>query len=87
MCIRDSCEGDALLMLLDGKDVSVSLGAACSAGVAQASEVLLAMGIPAQQARGTLRLSMGYTTTEEHIDTLLHALPQVVERARLAGLA
>jgi len=55
--------------------------------VAQASEVLLAMGIPAQQARGTLRLSMGYTTTEEHIDTLLHALPQVVERARLAGLA
>lgn len=81
------CEGDALLMLLDGKDVSVSLGAACSAGVAQASEVLLAMGIPAQQARGTLRLSMGYTTTEEHIDTLLHALPQVVERARLAGLA
>ena len=81
------CEGDALLMLLDGKGISVSLGAACTAGVAHASEVLLAMGVPEPQARGTLRLSMGHTTTPQHVDDLLQALPEAVERARLAGLA
>lgn len=81
------CEGDALLMLLDGKGISVSLGAACTAGVAHASEVLLAMGVPEPQARGTLRLSMGHTTTSDHVDELLRALPEAVERARLAGLA
>lgn len=70
-----------------GKE-SVSLwGAACTAGVAHASEVLLAMGVPEPQARGTLRLSMGHTTTPQHVDDLLQALPEAVERARLAGLA
>ncbi|MGN6600203.1 MAG: cysteine desulfurase family protein [Actinomycetes bacterium] len=80
------CEGDALLMLLDARGVEVSTGSACSAGVPRPSHVLLAMGLPEDLARSSLRLSLGWTSTDEDVDTVVAALPPVVERARRAGL-
>jgi cysteine desulfurase len=81
------CEGDALLMLLDANGVECSTGSACTAGVAQASHVLLAMGADPAAARGSLRLSLGHTSTEADIDAALAVLPAAVERARRAALA
>ncbi|NUO97807.1 MAG: cysteine desulfurase [Nonomuraea sp.] len=81
------CEGDALLMLLDAKGVECSTGSACSAGVAQPSHVLLAMGADAAAARGSLRFTLGHTSTRDDVDRLIEVLPAAVERARRAGLS
>jgi cysteine desulfurase len=81
------CEGDALLMLLDAKGIECSTGSACTAGVAQPSHVLLAMGVDAADSRGSLRMSLGHTSTGADIDAVLAVLPAAVERARQAALA
>jgi len=81
------CEGDALLMLLDAKGIECSTGSACTAGVAQPSHVLIAMGADPASARGSLRLSLGHTSTDADVDAALAVLPGVVERARQAALA
>jgi cysteine desulfurase len=81
------CEGDSLLMLLDAAGIECSTGSACTAGVASASHVLLAMGVSPQLARGSLRFSLGHTTTRTDIEAVLDALPMVIERARAAGMA
>ena len=80
------CEGDSLLMLLDAAGVECSTGAACSAGVPQASHVLLAMGQSDEEARSSLRFSLGHTTTAEDVDRLVAAIGPAVERGRAAGL-
>lgn len=81
------CEGDSLIMLLDAHGIAASTGSACASGVNRASRVLLAQGVPEELARGTLRLTLGYTTTETDIDQLVNVLPQVVAQARKAGMA
>ncbi len=81
----DGCEGDALLMLLDAAGIACSTGSACTSGVPEPSHVLLAMGVDAGTARGTLRFSLGRGSTEDDVEALLTALPSVVERARRAG--
>jgi cysteine sulfinate desulfinase/cysteine desulfurase-like protein len=81
------CEGDSLLMLLDAKGIECSTGSACSAGVAQPSHVLLAMGADEARARGSLRLSLGHTSTDADVRAVVEAIGPVVERARRAGLA
>jgi cysteine desulfurase len=81
------CEGDALLLLLDAHGIACSTGSACTAGVAQPSHVLLAMGADPGAARSTLRFSLGHTSTKDDIDALVAALPAAVERARRAGTA
>ncbi|MBB5471700.1 cysteine desulfurase [Cellulomonas hominis] len=81
------CEGDSLLYLLDSAGVECSTGSACQAGVPQPSHVLLAMGLDESDARGALRFSLGWPSTDEDVAALLAALPGVVERARAAGLA
>jgi cysteine desulfurase len=81
------CEGDSLLMLLDANGIECSTGSACTAGVAQASHVLLAMGVNPDVARGSLRLSLGHTSTEADVDAALAVLPAAVQRARQAALA
>lgn len=81
------CEGDSLLYLLDSQGVQVSTGSACQAGVPQPSHVLLAMGLAENVARGALRFSLGHTSTDADVDKVLAVLPEVVERARAAGLA
>ena len=79
------CEGDALLMLLDARGIACSTGSACTAGVAQPSHVLLAMGADEARARGSLRFSLGHTSTPEDVAALSAVIGEVVERARRAG--
>ena len=79
------CEGDSLLLLLDARGVEVSTGSACSAGVARPSHVLLAMGAKEDDARSSLRFSLGHTSTPSDVDALVEALPAVVDRARRAA--
>ncbi|XVV02374.1 cysteine desulfurase family protein [Actinosynnema sp. CA-248983] len=81
------CEGDSLLMLLDAKGIECSTGSACTAGVAQPSHVLLAMDVDPVLARGSLRFSLGHTSTLDDVRELAGAIGPVVERARTAGIA
>jgi cysteine desulfurase len=81
------CEGDALLMLLDAADIACSTGSACSAGVAQPSHVLLALGADDITARSSLRFSLGHDSTEADVAALVAALGPAVARARAAGTA
>ena len=80
------CEGDAMLMLLDAQGIECSTGSACDAGVPQPSHVLLAMGYDDAAARGSLRFSLGHTSTEADVDALIAALPAVHERAIAASM-
>src|SRR5579859_5447067 len=79
------CEGDALLLLLDARDVACSTGSACTAGVAQPSHVLLAMGADRGRAHGSLRFSLGWNSTQADVDTLGAVIGEVVQRARRAA--
>ncbi|MFE9797276.1 cysteine desulfurase family protein [Streptomyces goshikiensis] len=81
------CEGDSLLLLLDAQGIECSTGSACTAGVAQPSHVLLAAGTDPQLARGTLRFSLGHTSTREDVAAVAAAIGPAVERARTAGLS
>ncbi|WP_017934140.1 cysteine desulfurase family protein [Nocardioides sp. Iso805N] len=80
------CEGDSLLMLLDAQGIECSTGSACSAGVPQPSHVLLALGRSEDEARSSLRFSLGHTSTVEDVDALVAAIGPCVDRARSAGL-
>ncbi|MDL9944089.1 cysteine desulfurase family protein [Gordonia sp. ABSL11-1] len=82
----DGCEGDSLLMLLDANGVECSTGSACTAGVAQASHVLLAMGLDVPTARGSLRFSLAPGSTPADVDAVTEVIGAVVDRARAAGL-
>ncbi len=79
-------EGDSLLMLLDHQGIQVSTGSACSAGVPQPSHVLLAMGRSEEEARGSLRISLGCASTEHDVEAFVTAIGPIVERARAASL-
>jgi cysteine desulfurase len=79
------CEGDALLMLLDANGIACSTGSACTAGVAEPSHVLLAMGADDSRARGSLRFSLGHTSSKHDVDALGLVLGEVVARARRAA--
>ncbi|WP_326687808.1 cysteine desulfurase [Streptomyces sp. NBC_01795] len=81
------CEGDSLLLLLDAQGIQCSTGSACTAGVAQPSHVLLATGTDPELARGTLRFTLGHTSTKADVEALAEAIGPVVERARHAGLS
>ncbi|WP_326699965.1 cysteine desulfurase [Streptomyces sp. NBC_01754] len=81
------CEGDSLLLLLDAQGIECSTGSACTAGIAQPSHVLLATGTDPDLARGTLRFSLGHTSTKRDVDDLARAIGPAVERARAAGLS
>ena len=80
------CEGDSLMLLLDARGIECSTGSACSAGVPEPSHVLLAMGVDPLLARGSLRFSLGHTSTVADVDAVAEAIGPVVERARTAGL-
>jgi cysteine desulfurase len=80
------CSADAILMLLDSAGIDCSTGAACSAGVAQPSHVLIAMGCTEAEARSALRFSLGHTSTMSDIGALAAALPEAVRRAKAAAV-
>ena len=80
------CSGESLILLLDAVGIECSTGSACTAGVAEPSHVLLALGAGEAAARSSLRLSLGHTTTEDDVDAAIAALAPAAERARVAGL-
>jgi cysteine desulfurase len=72
-------------MLLDAKGIACSTGSACTAGVAQPSHVLLAMGADEPRARGSLRFSLGSTSTAADVAAVGEVIAEAVERARRAN--
>ncbi len=78
----EGADGITLLANLDLEGVCASSGAACSAGSLEPSHVLKAMGLPADQCRALVRLSLGRETTEDEVDALAVLLPETVRRAR-----
>jgi cysteine desulfurase len=78
----DHVDGEAMVIALDLKGVAVSTGAACSSGAIEASHVLLAMGLRPDQARASIRFSLGKQTSAEDIDFALALVPETVARLR-----
>lgn len=76
-------EGESLLLLLDMAGILASTGSACSSASLEPSHVLLSIGVPVEQAHGSLRLSISRDTTDEDISYILEKLPQIVERLRM----
>jgi cysteine desulfurase len=75
-------EGESILLALDLAGVAASSGSACTTGSVEPSHVLVAMGVPAELARGSLRFTFGRENTDEDIDRLLEVLPPIVQRMR-----
>jgi cysteine desulfurase len=75
-------EGEAMVIALDLKGIACSTGAACSSGAVEPSHVLTAIGLAPEDARATLRLSLGHHTTDEEIDFALDTIPPVIDRLR-----
>ncbi len=75
-------EGEAMVIALDLKGIACSTGAACSSGAVEPSHVLTAIGLAPEDARATLRLSLGHQNTQEEIDFALETIPAVIERLR-----
>lgn len=75
-------DGETLLVSLDLKGFAVSTGAACSSGNPEPSPVLLAVGLTRQEAQNSLRVSLGWSTTKEHIDLFIHHLVEIVAHLR-----
>ncbi|OLR66177.1 cysteine desulfurase NifS [Intestinimonas butyriciproducens] len=80
--VFEGVEGEALLLHLDAKGICASSGSACSSASLDPSHVLLAIGLPHEVAHGSLRLSLGEENTDEDVDYLLQAVPEVVEYLR-----
>ena len=78
----EGIEGESLLLLLDDKGICASSGSACTSGSLDPSHVLLAIGRPHEVAHGSLRLSLSEWNTEEEVDYMLKAIPEVVEYLR-----
>ncbi len=81
LCFED-IESESLLFLLEKADIYASAAASCSSGAMEPSHVLAAMGLSRQLGFGSLRLSLGYTTSEADIDAVLAVLPDAVKRLR-----
>jgi len=75
-------EGEAILLNLDMQGIAVSSGSACASGDLNASHVLLGIGVPIEDAHGTIRISIGKYNTKEEIDIVLEKLPQIIEKLR-----
>jgi len=78
----DGIDSDALVIALDLKGFAVSSGSACSSGATEPSHVLTAIGLTNDQARSSLRFSMGRSTTTEHVDVLIDAVVECVAHLR-----
>ena len=77
-----SVEGESLAVSLDLEGIAVSTGSACSSEAMEPSHVLMAMGVPVELARGSVRFSLGRENTDAEIDRVLEAFPRIVSRLR-----
>ncbi|HNP70914.1 MAG TPA: cysteine desulfurase NifS [Kouleothrix sp.] len=80
-------EGESVLLLLDQQGIAASSGSACSSGSLEASHVLTALGIAYERAIGSVRFTLGKSTTEADIDFVLDTLPGLIERLRSVSAA
>lgn len=80
----DGVESEALLFLLDEAGICASAGSACASGAMEPSHVVTAMGIPADLAGGSLRMTLGCSSTDADVDLALDAVPGAVARLRRA---
>ena len=78
----EGIEGESLLLLLDQAGICASSGSACTSGSLDPSHVLLAIGRPHEVAHGSLRLTLCEENTEEDVDAILKAVPEIVEYLR-----
>ena len=78
----DGIEGESMILMLDMEGICVSSGSACTTGSLEPSHVLLALGIPAEHAHGSLRVTLGRSTTVDDIDLFLRVFPPIVDRLR-----
>ncbi|MEM9615096.1 MAG: cysteine desulfurase family protein [Actinomycetota bacterium] len=81
----EGIESEALLFLLEKNDIMASAASSCASGAQEPSHVLAAMGVPRHLAAGSLRLSLGYDSTEADVDAVLDVLPGAVARLRGQG--
>ncbi len=81
-CAVGYVEGESVLLALDLAGFAASSGSACTTGSVEPSHVLVAMGMPEDLARGSLRFSLGRMNTEQDVERLLEALPPIVQRLR-----
>jgi len=81
MCVQ-KIEGEAMLLCMDMNRICCSSGSACTTGSLDPSHVLLALGIPVEIAHGSIRFTLGRTTSEEQINYVLDVFPGIVERLR-----
>jgi cysteine desulfurase len=75
-------EGESMILMLDMEGICVSSGSACTTGSLEPSHVLVALGIPVEEAHGSLRVTLGRSTTEEDIDHFIRVFPPIVARLR-----
>jgi len=80
--IVDFVEGESLLLSLDSEGICASTGSACSSASPEPSHVLLALGLPAEQAHGSLRFTLGRENTDSDVERVLEVLPGIVARLR-----
>jgi cysteine desulfurase len=80
-------DSEALLLALDLQGIAASSGSACTAGSLEPSHVLSAIGLPPEEAAGTLRFSLGRWTTEAEVDRVLEVMPAVLATVRAAFVA
>ncbi|MBL7157813.1 MAG: IscS subfamily cysteine desulfurase [Candidatus Omnitrophica bacterium] len=78
----DAAEGEAILLYLDFRGIAVSTGSACASGSLDPSHVLLATGVEAEQAHGSIRISMGRENTIKDVEYILDVLPKVIRKIR-----
>ncbi len=78
----DGLEGEAMVISLDLRGFAVSSGSACSSGAVEPSHVLLAMGLPTERARASVRFSLGASNTEGQVDALIEAVAQSAAQLR-----
>ena len=81
LCFED-VDAESLLMLLDQAGLYASAGSSCSSGAMEPSHVLVAMGVPKELAGGSVRLSLGWSSTGADVDAALELIPPAVEQLR-----
>jgi cysteine desulfurase len=81
LCVA-GIEGEALLLDLDQEGFAVSTGSACTSGLSEPSHVLLALDLPPDIARSSIRITVGRANTVEEVERLLEVFPRIVKRLR-----